>query len=150
MSKVNKLKAKLAILCGEMGIGADAKQAMVHEVSGGRVTSSKGLNEGELVELVKGLEKEKEKGLQSGKGKGSGSESGERVRSANTMRRGIIAVAHELGWKLADGKVDMAALNKWCITFGHGKKGLNSYKYHELPKLLTQIQEVKKSRLAKL
>lgn len=60
---------------------------------------------------------------------------------SHKMRRKIISMAHELGWKIpGTKKIDMDAINEWCKKYGFGKKELNEYTEQELPKLVTQFQ----------
>lgn len=67
--------------------------------------------------------------------------------SANQMRRKIIAKAHNMGWETTPGKVDIERLNAWCRTSSYLKKELNEYTYAELPKLVSQFDNVYKSYL---
>ena len=67
---------------------------------------------------------------------------------AEKMRRKLLAMAYEL--KGGDKVAGKAALEEWCKKFGYLHKPLNSYSYAELPALVTQYQEVKKSLLKAL
>ena len=61
--------------------------------------------------------------------------------AAHKMRRKIISMAHEMGWKIpGTNKIDMNAINEWCKKYGFGHKLLNEYKEAELPKLVTQFE----------
>lgn len=42
----------------------------------------------------------------------------------------------------AKPKVDMDHVNAWCIKHGYLKKKLDNYTYSELPKLVSQFEEV--------
>lgn len=71
----------------------------------------------------------------------------------NRMRRKILSMAHECGWhNLVDGewKIDMRALDTWCVKYSYLKKELNKYTYLELPKLVTQFTKVYRSHLNNL
>lgn len=65
-------------------------------------------------------------------------------RSADKMRNKILSMAHELGWitPLPEPRVDMEHVNAWCIKHGYLKKKLDDYTYTELPKLVSQFEEV--------
>ena len=62
--------------------------------------------------------------------------------------------AHRMGWQLAPGgngaKVDMERLNAWCREKSYLGKELNAYTYSELPKLVSQFNEVYKSFLKRV
>ena len=97
----------------------EQKEALINSYTEGRSISSKDLTyqeAGALITYLKGLD------------------------AAHKMRRKIIRMAHEMGWKKAGSKIDMDAINEWCKKYGFGKKELNSYTEQELPKLVTQFQ----------
>lgn len=98
----------------------EQKEALVMAFSNGRVKSSRELafqEAGALITHLKSLDK------------------------SHRMRRKIISMAHELGWKVpGTKKIDMNAINAWCEKYGFGKKELNQYTEQELPKLVTQFQ----------
>lgn len=63
------------------------------------------------------------------------------IDSSHKMRRRIIKMAHEMGWKLKDSsKIDIERVNEWCVKFGYGHKPLNDYSPVELPKLVSQFE----------
>lgn len=97
----------------------DQKESLVFAFTNGRSRSSKELTYQEAGELITHLKN---------------------IDSRHKMRRKIIKLAHEIGWKLADNKIDMAAIDSWCTTYGFGKKKLNDYSVAELPKLVTQFE----------
>lgn len=63
------------------------------------------------------------------------------------IRRKIISCAHEMHWKLQDGRIDMERLNNWLVKYGLHHKKLNDLTAAELPATLTQIDKVLKSFL---
>lgn len=65
--------------------------------------------------------------------------------SANQMRRKVLAMAHKLRWEHEDGTVNMQSVNNWCINRSYLKKELNDYTYDELPKLVSEFQQMYKS-----
>jgi hypothetical protein len=70
--------------------------------------------------------------------------------SITKMRNKIISMAHEMVWRLPDGKIDIDHVNAWCIKSGYLKKKLDDYTYSELPKLVSQFEEVYNSYLKAL
>jgi hypothetical protein len=65
--------------------------------------------------------------------------------SAEVMRKKIIALAYKrAGLPRSASKEQKQAvvnwLDGWCKKYGHKQKGLNSYTYKELPKLVTQAE----------
>lgn len=72
---------------------------------------------------------------------------------AEKMRKKILSMAHEMGWhQLKNGRyvIDMSRVDGWMIKFSYLHKSLNSYKYKELPTLVTQFELVYKSFLNKV
>lgn len=71
---------------------------------------------------------------------------------ANTMRRKIIALAHNMGWSAkhptSGNKIaDMKRINDWCKKYGYLHIPLNDYTAAQLPKLVTQFDNLYKSFL---
>jgi hypothetical protein len=60
------------------------------------------------------------------------------------MIRKIYSLAHEMRWVLPNKPtvVDVDYMNKRLIQYGYLKKPLHQYSYAELPKLLTQVEEM--------
>jgi len=50
----------------------------------------------------------------------------------------------------AKRKLDMRRVNNWCLKYGYLHKLLDEYTYEELPKLVTQFEEVYKDMLRKV
>jgi hypothetical protein len=74
------------------------------------------------------------------------------AQQANTMRKKIIALAHQMGWsKIHPGSgnkiADMQRIDEWCNKYGYLHKRLNQYTIEELPKLVTQYQNLYNSFL---
>jgi hypothetical protein len=82
-----------------------------------------------------------------------------RAKATDRMRNKILSMAHEMGWNLTPGpspqerggmqkpKIDMAHVNAWCTRHGYLHKPLDDYTHSELPKLVSQFEEVYKSYL---
>ena len=66
----------------------------------------------------------------------------QQYKAESTMRKKIIAMAHQINWQDSEGIIDMKRLNEWCETYSSLKKPLNDYKYKELPQLVTQFEKV--------
>lgn len=64
------------------------------------------------------------------------------------MRKSIISMAHELGWRKA-GRIDMQAVNNWCVTRGKFHKPLNDHSLSELVELVTQFKIMYEKELNK-
>lgn len=64
--------------------------------------------------------------------------------AANQMRRKIISCCRECGWS-NNGKADMARINAWVLKYGYLGKPLMEYNSNELPKLVTQAENMKDS-----
>ena len=65
-----------------------------------------------------------------------------RGEQANQMRKKVYALAHELGWEQADGKVNQDTLNQWLLKYGCLHKPLAEYTVKELPQLLSQLENI--------
>lgn len=65
------------------------------------------------------------------------------------MRKKIIAQCREMRWD-KDGKTDYERLNNFCLKYGYLHKPMNDYSEKELPRLVSQFEEVYKSYLKKL
>ena len=105
---------------------------VAHQFSQGRTASVMALTDDELARAVQVLQP------QSPKAKG------------DRMRKKIISMAHELGWRNAEGRADMARINRWCEQYGYLHKPLNAYQLHELPHLVTCFEEMYLKHLRKL
>lgn len=69
-------------------------------------------------------------------------------RKTDRMRNKILSMAHEMGWRIKGTvKVDMEHVNNWCTKSGYLHKHLDAYTPEELPKLVSQFEEVYKSYL---
>lgn len=67
---------------------------------------------------------------------------------AEKMRRKIISMAHEMGWRIpGTRKADMQRIDAWMVKSSYLHKKINQYRYAELPKLVTQFEAVYKSFL---
>lgn len=143
---------------GVLKVSAENKAEMVYAHTNGRENRSCALRPEECEEMIKSL-KRMANGLAAGSYKGKHQEGtstppfvpkdGEKDDRANKMRRKVISIGHELGWKKENGKIDMVRVNEFCVKRGHGHKSLNEYNVKELPKLITQFEQLIKSQYAK-
>jgi hypothetical protein len=126
---VNTQLARIHVLlhkCGLMAYKAD----MVIEVTNGREHSTKQLTFDEANLMIARLEatiKERAKKAQE---------------PAQVMRRKIISCCREMGW-VKGGKADMPRIYTWVLKYGYLHKPLNAYTAMELPKLVTQAENMK-------
>ena len=63
----------------------------------------------------------------------------------NKMRRKIISFFKKMNYTKPDDTADMEAIENWCIKYGYLHKNLNKYDSQELPKLITQVEQVYKT-----
>lgn len=122
------------MLVKELGLDADTKEDMICLHTDGRTTSIRGLTFKEADAVIKLL---------------LGGETAAQSAAAK-MRRKIMSMAHEVGWELAGGKLDMPRLNNWCSKYGYLKKPLDAYTEAELPRLVTQYEGAYYSHLKKV
>jgi hypothetical protein len=146
MLRTESQNKRLHLLIGKLAIGAEQKEELVYEFTGGRETSSAKMEVRECNALIGHLE------ILSGqstatKTKGYGFT--QVNDAANKMRRKILSIVHELGWELPGGKIDWARLNEYLNKYGYLHKALNDYKYEELPTLVTQFENLQRSAYAK-
>ncbi len=114
------------------------KATMVQGATNGRTQSSKELYSNEARELIMQLNLQQLK-------------TDSNADKMQPMRGKIMYYAHEMRWTktnptgktVADGK----RIDEWMLHFSYGKKKLNAYKYAELPKLVSQFQQVYKAFL---
>jgi hypothetical protein len=67
----------------------------------------------------------------------------------NRQHRYLLSLCHQLGWVRANksGRMvaDLEALGRWLLRYGYLHKALKDYSLTELPKLVTQLENVLKS-----
>jgi hypothetical protein len=120
----------LSTLVSKLGFTKDDKVVMVQGFSNGRATSSKDLLVDEATAMIKHL-----KSIDP------------QEHAAEKMRRKIISMAHEMGWKAPSNspggggqlKADMKRIDDWCKKYSPHKKNLNNHTYRELAALVTQF-----------
>jgi hypothetical protein len=68
---------------------------------------------------------------------------------ADQMRKKIIANCRQAGMSI-NGKADMERIYAWVLKYGHAKKELNKYTWHELPTLINQSEALLKHYLKRV
>jgi hypothetical protein len=100
--------------------GLDKDEA-VHHFTGGRTTHLSEMTKVEFMKMVGALK-------------------GESPRER--MTRKVLSMAHEMGWELHDGRVDMTRVNAWCRKYTKQKKDLDKVSEKDLPALVTVFEKV--------
>lgn len=116
------------------------KAEIVSFITDGRTSSSKELTYQEALKLIHHLE---EKLGQDAKKFKPASDS----KRADNMRKNIIAICYELGWitnseDLEEKKMNMAVIDSFLKSRGYLKKPLMEFTIKELPKLVTQFNQI--------
>lgn len=70
-------------------------------------------------------------------------------REASRMKRKIFYYARQMGW-LNGNEVDYKRIDEWCKKYGYLHKRLNQYAASELPRLVTQFEQVYRDFMKKL
>ena len=124
----NKLKA-INTLISRYGIDKETKAMMVEGISLGRCSSSKELTDEEGVLLLQHLK-----------------DNDPHRKAIEKMKGKMFYYCHEMGWTKTNSTgrkvVDMQRLDDWCKSRSYLKKKLDWYNYKELPKLVTQFEQV--------
>lgn len=111
----------------------DHKAEVIKKYTGGRADSTKDMTReeaGALIGYLKSLDPNEKK--------------------SDVMRKKVISMAHEMGWRDEYGKIKMDQVNGWCRKYSYLKKRLDEYSYEELPMLVTQFEAVYKDFLSKM
>lgn len=130
---------------GRCNIAKENVRDMVYSFTNGRETSTKKLTSAECNAMCDHLISMYDKMKDAERSK----QDAEDEAKCQRMRRKIISICHEMGWKRETGKIDMYRVNDFCEKRGFGKKKLNYYTSTELPKLVTQFEKLLKDYYAK-
>lgn len=120
--------ARLFTLLGKLRLGEDERHELAFAFSDGRTSSTRELRAYECNNLIHHLEKM----LKAHP---------EEVKHYN-MRRKVFSLAHQLGWELPNGKVDMVRLNGFCLKRTACKKPLLAMTVKELVAVVTQLENI--------
>lgn len=137
--------SQLHAIIGKLKIDKETKEELVYQFSGGRSKSSKDLLFDECQHLINYLN-----AVQKGTTQLKARTSGAVYDACNQMRRKILSICHELQWEKADGKIDWPRLNNYLNKYGYLHKPLNDYIYEELPKLVTQFENLLRDAVRKV
>lgn len=126
ISQNNEFYALLA----HLKLDDETKMSMVHNYSGGKTYKSSEMDRSEFQLMLNDL----------------------RYRStfcekSDKMRKKIISLFIKQGYTLLNNKCDMLALESWCEKYGYLHKPFNAYKKDELPRLVTQAENMYQSFL---
>jgi hypothetical protein len=140
MASQEQVKAIYTLL-GKFGL-RDEKESIVRSFTANRTDSTRAMKDKEAAALIGHLKSMDVVDTRSDK-----------------MRKKILSMAHEMGWsssakatedKQAKKKIDMEHVNNWCKSRSYLHKPLDDYTYNELPKLVSQFEEVYKDYLKKI
>lgn len=67
---------------------------------------------------------------------------GSYAEACDRMRKKIISLLMQCGYRDGQGRPDMYRIYAFTLKYGYLHKPLNDYKYNELPKLVTQVENV--------
>jgi hypothetical protein len=132
---VNTQLARIHVLLHKSGLMA-YKADMVTEVTNGREHSSKLLTHEEANVMIARLEATVKERQAKQKAQ----------EPEQIMRRKIISCCREMGW-IKGGKADMPRIYTWVLKYGYLHKSLNKYTAAELPRLVTQAENMKNDYL---
>lgn len=124
IESTSKQRSMIGFLINKLKIDPETKEEIIWQFSSGRGVSIKDLQFNEASAVIKALITGQV----------------ELKDPAEQMRRKLLSMAHEVGWELPNGKVDMERVNNWCVQFGFLHKKLNDYNANELPRLITAFE----------
>lgn len=119
---------QLHALIGKLGIGKETKEDLVYQYTAGRECSSSKMTVAECQALINHLNV-------LAKGKSD---------VTDKQRKKILSICHEMNWRTENGKVDFARLKEYLLKYGYLHKELNNYTDKEIPKLVTQFENLLK------
>lgn len=123
------LLKRLFFLLKKMSI-EDQRKELVWEYSGERTSSTKYLRKYEFERLVEDLQNQYDDMNRKER------------NAADRMRKKFFHYAHLLGWETKPGELDYDRINGWLKKYGYLHKGINEYSIEELPRLISQIQQL--------
>lgn len=138
----------LNAIISRLNIGTEVKQDLVYQFTNGREISSAKMSFEECQALINHLNNLCVQ-MAVEKRKIDPAPTKPVIDPENNMRRKVLSICHEMGWKLENGKIDMARVNAFCVERGFKHKELNKYTRAELPTLITQFEKTLKDYYAK-
>lgn len=133
MQRTKTQNSRLYYLLNKTGM-TDDRAALVSDVTKGRTESTKELTAGECQTLISRLQAyQKEQPIST-----------EHI-SLKKMRSKVLHIAtKELKWVKPDGSIDWQRFNGFMLARGYLKKPLYQYDKAELPRLITQFEQLSK------
>lgn len=116
----------LHTLIGKLGIDKDTKEQLVLDFTNNRTASSAGMKFTECENLINKL-----KDMQTVE-----------FSPGQKMRSKIFWYFRKAGYLNNIGKTDQNAVYSWVLKYGYLKKSLKDYTEKELPKLVTQAEQI--------
>ena len=134
-------------VCSKHGIDEETRHCMILDWTNGRTESSRLMQNQEIDDLVWKLNNDA--GFRAKEQTTTDHQRGDK------QRKYLLSLCYQLGWTKFSERAqrdvsDVARLDAWCMKYGYLHKPLNSYKYRELPALVTQFEEVVQKHLAKV
>lgn len=99
----------------------DERESIVWELTSGRTSKLSEMTYQETNALIKRLQGESPRDRMVGK---------------------MISMAHEMGWEIEGGKIDMIRLNSWCQKYSPEHKPLDQIKTSDLSATVTVFEKV--------
>lgn len=137
MTRTKEQSQRLYAIFARLGIDQEAKEDMVYKHTNGRTNKTSAMTYLECDSMIKTLN---EVGQNKRQVMASPPPSG----PAQRMRRKILSICHELGWEKPGGAIDWKILDDFMINRSYLHKLLNDYTEAELPKLVTQFEDILK------
>jgi hypothetical protein len=110
------------------------RQDLALQYSNGRTNHTSELKESEVTQLIHRLQT-----LQS--------ENYNTDKKPNTLlQRTFFARCYELGWIIENGRLDYSHIESWLLKYSYEHKPFNDYTEEQLPKLITQLDILIKSK----
>lgn len=140
MLRNTKQNSKLWAIVNHLKIDKETVEELAWQFSQGRTKSTRSLNVDEFQGMVNHLNAIQKGATETPKQKP--------IDIADKMRKKILSICHEMNWKQQQ-KLDYIRINEFCMKSGYLHKKLNAYTKEELPKLVTQFEQLLKSFYAK-
>lgn len=151
MLRTNDQNKRLHTLLAKLGIdrstddGRENFEDMVYKATNGRTTHSSKMLITECQAVINNLKVMQGQRVQEVKTPAPEFENS----AENKMRRKILSICREMGPQWYRSGYNWEHINKWLFKYGYLHKGLNEYTKEELPKLITQFENLLKSHYAK-
>lgn len=139
MFRTLQQNSRLHKLLGDLRIDAESKEELVYKFTNGRTSSSKEMIVSECSALIQYLTNLAEKPTGTRKPNDP----------ADRQRKKILSICHEMNWHITGNELDWPRIDAWLLKYGYLHKKLNDYTAKELPRLVTQFENLLKSYYAK-